>query len=82
MDLDIVLSNKLKVIPNFYRHFPNLHECTQNNSLKLRRGIKTIEVEQITCSENKFGKCLLRFVVKRSCFEKTPIFSSPACISS
>ena len=40
------------------RHFPNLLECTQNNGLKLRRGIKAIEMEQFTCSENKFGKCL------------------------
>ena len=41
------------------RHFPNLLECTQNNSLKLRRGIKAIEIEQFTCSESKFGKGLL-----------------------
>ena len=38
-----------------YRHFPNLLECTQNNNLKLRWGIKAIEIEQFTCSENKFG---------------------------
>ena len=43
---------------NCNRHFPNLLECTQNNSLKLRRGIKAIEIEQFTCSETKFGKCL------------------------
>ena len=43
----------------FYRHFPNSLECTRNNSLKSRRGMKPIEKKCFLCPQNKFGKCLL-----------------------
>ena len=47
-----------------WRHI-SIYGCRQAiftsslTSLKLWRGIKAIEMEQFTCSESKFGKCLL-----------------------
>ena len=51
-------NNTISIISNANRHFPNLLECTRNNSLKSRRGMKPIEKKCFLCPQNKFGKCL------------------------
>ena len=47
------------------RHFPNSLECTQNNSLKSRRGMKPIEKKCFLCPQNKFGKCLWDWIYQQ-----------------